>query len=115
MLAGFVMALWLAASPGAHERLHHDDGGGQHECLATALHAGAPLTLLVDGQTSTRFKALLPIRPNGSVGWIDPKQVKKFALEAWQNFRNIAIKKSKTFIWSTSITLLSPPLQVREF
>ena len=41
MLTGFVMALWLAASPGAHEQVHHDDGGGQHECLATALHAGA--------------------------------------------------------------------------
>ena len=41
VLAGFVLAFVLAASPELHERLHHDDGGGHHECLATALHAGA--------------------------------------------------------------------------
>ena len=40
--------------------------------------SGAPLTFLVDGQTSTRFKVLLPVRPNGSTGWVDPAQVKKF-------------------------------------
>jgi lipoprotein-anchoring transpeptidase ErfK/SrfK len=46
--------------------------------LAHPLPSGAPLTFLVDGQTSTRYKVLLPIRPNGSTGWIDPVQVKKF-------------------------------------
>lgn len=40
-LAGFVLAFVLAASPELHERLHHEDGGKHHECLATALHAGA--------------------------------------------------------------------------
>lgn len=38
----------------------------------------SPLTFLADGQTSTRYKVLLPIRPNGSTGWIDPGNVKKF-------------------------------------
>lgn len=33
--------------------------------------SGAPLVLLVDGQTQSRAKVLLPIRPNGSVGWIN--------------------------------------------
>ena len=40
-LAGFVIALWLAASPEAHEDMHGGDEHGHHECLATALHAGA--------------------------------------------------------------------------
>ena len=47
--------------------------------LANPLPSGAVLNLLVDGQTSSRYKVLLPIRPNGSTGWIDPGQVKKFA------------------------------------
>ena len=40
--------------------------------------SGAPLTFLVDGQTSARYKVLLPIRPNGSTGWVEPAQMKKF-------------------------------------
>jgi lipoprotein-anchoring transpeptidase ErfK/SrfK len=47
--------------------------------LDNPLPSGAVLNLLVDGQTSSRYKVLLPIRPNGSTGWIDPGQVKKFA------------------------------------
>ena len=40
VLAGFVLALLMAASPELHERLHHDDDHGHHACLATVLHAG---------------------------------------------------------------------------
>ena len=47
--------------------------------LSNPLPSGAVLNLLVDGQTSSRYKVLLPIRPNGSTGWVDPGQVKKFA------------------------------------
>ena len=43
--------------------------------LANPLPSGAPLTFLVDGQTSTRYKVLLPIKPNGSTGWLDPAEV----------------------------------------
>ena len=39
-LAGFLLALLLAASPELHERLHHDADHDDHECLATVLHAG---------------------------------------------------------------------------
>ena len=41
VLTGFVLAFVLAASPELHERLHHDEDGEHHECLATVLHAGA--------------------------------------------------------------------------
>ena len=43
--------------------------------LTNPLPSGAPLTFLVDGQTSTRYKVLLPIKPNGSTGWLDPAEV----------------------------------------
>lgn len=43
--------------------------------LANPIPSGSPLTFLVDGLTSTRYKVLLPIRPNGSTGWVDPAQV----------------------------------------
>lgn len=43
--------------------------------LANPLPSGTPLTFLVDGQTSHRYKVLLPIRPNGSTGWVDPADV----------------------------------------
>jgi hypothetical protein len=39
-LAGFVLALVLAAAPALHEQLHGDAGHVPHECLATVLHAG---------------------------------------------------------------------------
>lgn len=43
VLAGFVLALTLAASPELHERLHHHDdhdGHEQHECLAKTFTSG---------------------------------------------------------------------------
>jgi hypothetical protein len=42
VLAGFLLAFALAASPSLHERFHHgqSDHHGQHECLATLLAAG---------------------------------------------------------------------------
>jgi lipoprotein-anchoring transpeptidase ErfK/SrfK len=42
--------------------------------IANPLPSGSPLTFLVDGQTTTRYKVLLPIRPNGSTGWINAAQ-----------------------------------------
>ena len=43
--------------------------------LANPIPSGSPLAFLVDGLTSTRYKVLLPIRPNGSTGWVNPAQV----------------------------------------
>jgi hypothetical protein len=48
VLAGFLLALGLAASPGLHEFIHHDGGRAHHECLATTLQAnGCDDALLV--------------------------------------------------------------------
>ena len=43
--------------------------------MANPIASGSPLTFLVDGLTSTRYKVLLPIRPNGSTGWVNAAQV----------------------------------------
>ena len=40
VLAGFVLALALAASPKLHERIHHDAGEQEHQCLATTIGGG---------------------------------------------------------------------------
>lgn len=43
--------------------------------LANPIPSGSPLTFLVDGLTTSRYKVLLPIRPNGSTGWVNAAQV----------------------------------------
>ena len=43
--------------------------------IANPLPSGSPLTFLVDSMTSTRYKVLLPVRPNGTTGWVNPAQV----------------------------------------
>jgi lipoprotein-anchoring transpeptidase ErfK/SrfK len=43
--------------------------------MANPIASGSPLTFLVDGLTTTRYKVLLPIRPNGSTGWVNAAQV----------------------------------------
>lgn len=66
-LAGFVFAMLLAGSPELHEWAHRDSGETEHQCLATALHAGAcdnatptpPLT----GITFGPIEAAPAIRP----------------------------------------------------
>ena len=45
--------------------------------IENPLPSGAPLSFLVEGQTSTRYKVLLPIKPNGATGWVDPNEVAK--------------------------------------
>lgn len=40
VLAGFVLALALAASPELHEWIHHDADQREHQCLATTIGGG---------------------------------------------------------------------------
>ena len=61
-LAGFVLALLLAASPELHERLHHDADDDHHECLAKILHAGGacddtPVAPTLDAYLTELFEA----------------------------------------------------------
>lgn len=41
LLAGFLIAFLFAGSPALHDWAHSDSDDGQHQCLATVLHAGA--------------------------------------------------------------------------
>lgn len=73
------------------------------------LPSKAPLTFLVDGQTSTRYKVLLPIRPNGSTGWVEPSQVKKYA----HKYRVvIELTSRKLTAYNGDTLILSEPIAV---
>ncbi|MBV8161149.1 MAG: L,D-transpeptidase [Acidimicrobiia bacterium] len=44
---------------------------------------GLPRVFLVAGQDAGRLKVLLPIRPNDSVGWVNPPDVNTFDVNYW--------------------------------
>jgi len=50
--------------------------GGPAKTLANPQPSGAPLVFLVRGEKPQWLKVLLPVRPNGSTGWIQAAQVK---------------------------------------
>ena len=57
LLAGFVLALALAASPELHERIHHDADQQEHQCLATTIGGGCEDALVAP--TLAGFVAVL--------------------------------------------------------
>lgn len=75
--------------------------------MKSPIESGAPLTFLVDGFTTTRYKVLLPVKPNGSTGWVDPMQVKKlihdYKLVVELSAHRITAYKGKTVILSDKI------------
>jgi lipoprotein-anchoring transpeptidase ErfK/SrfK len=78
------------------------------QTLDNPLPSGTPLTLLVDGQTSTRYKVLLPVRPNGSTGWINPvdvgiKRTHKFRIEIGLSAFTIKVFNGTDMVMSEKI------------
>jgi lipoprotein-anchoring transpeptidase ErfK/SrfK len=78
------------------------------QTLDNPLPSGTPLTLLVDGQTSTRYKVLLPVRPNGSTGWINPvdvgiKRTHKFHIEIGLSAYTIKVFNGEDLVMSEKI------------
>jgi lipoprotein-anchoring transpeptidase ErfK/SrfK len=75
--------------------------------MANPIKSGAPLTFLVDGMTSTRYKVLLPIRPNGSTGWVDPAEVTveahRFKIVVELGAHNITVTNGDDVIMSEKI------------
>ena len=52
VLAGFVLALALAASPELHERIHRDAAHQEHQCLATTIGGGWEDALIAPALTA---------------------------------------------------------------
>jgi lipoprotein-anchoring transpeptidase ErfK/SrfK len=50
-------------------------GGAPSKNLANPQPSGSPLVFLVQGGQGTRLQVLLPIRPNGSKGWVERADV----------------------------------------
>ncbi len=75
--------------------------------LANPIPSGSPLTFLVDGLTSTRYKVLLPIRPNGSTGWVNPAQVTvmahQYKVTVELNNHRITVTNGEQIIMQTKI------------
>ncbi len=77
--------------------------------LANPIDSGSPLTFLVDGLTSTRYKVLLPIRPNGSTGWVDPAQV---SVLAHQYKITVELAAHKITVTNGTRVVMSEPIGV---
>ena len=50
-------------------------GGTPSKTLANPQPSGSPLVFLVQGREGSRLHVLLPVRPNGSTGWIEQSDV----------------------------------------
>ncbi|MEA3212842.1 MAG: hypothetical protein QOE70_5899 [Chthoniobacter sp.] len=72
VLVGFVLALALAASPQLHELIHHDDGHGEHQCLAVTLQSGGSDAAAVAPLVTQAFLAeLFALVPRGESAWVE--------------------------------------------
>jgi lipoprotein-anchoring transpeptidase ErfK/SrfK len=80
--------------------VHRAPAGQVTSTLANPSDSGAPLTFLVEEQREGWLKVLLPVRPNGSTGWVQADQVsvattayrlvahlKRHRLEVWKEGR----------------------------
>ncbi len=63
VLAGFVLALALAALPELHERIHHDADQEDHQCLATTIGNGGCENAPAPPAVTAFLPVLLEIAP----------------------------------------------------
>ena len=64
-----------ATAKRAQVEVHDGPGGAVTRRLASPLPSGAPLTFLVAGRRDDWLKVHLPVRPNGSTGWVGTADV----------------------------------------
>ena len=61
---------YAATATGGQVRVHQRPGGAPGSTLTSPVASGAPLTFLVVEQRGDWLEVLLPVRPNGSTGWV---------------------------------------------
>lgn len=66
---------YAATARGASLAVHDGPDGERTSTLASPLPSGAPLTLLLVRRQGLWLEVLLPVRPNGSKGWIRDEDV----------------------------------------
>ncbi len=63
---------WVVTPLGTTISVRSSPGGPVQEEMPTVRETGAPLTFLLDEDTGDGwFRVLLPVRPNGSTGWVE--------------------------------------------
>jgi len=77
--------------------------------LSNPTESGAPLVFLVDAQQPGWLKVHLPVRPNGSMGWVRAGDV-----DLTQNNYRIKVELSsfRLTVWKGQETLLSEPVGI---
>jgi lipoprotein-anchoring transpeptidase ErfK/SrfK len=65
----------VTSKSGALEVFAGADSNERTHLLRSEIDAAGPLTLLVVNRTATRYEVLLPVRPNGSTGWVRASDV----------------------------------------
>ncbi len=66
---------YAATATGSQVEVRDRPGGASVSKLASPIPSGAPLTFLVVEQQGDWLQVLLPVRPNGSVGWVSAADV----------------------------------------
>lgn len=68
-------ATLVATARPSHVDIHAAPGGRVTRDIRNPQETGAPLTFLVDGQSGKWLRVYLPVRPNGSTGWVSATDV----------------------------------------
>lgn len=66
---------YAATATGPQVEVYDGPGGAPGSTLTSPVPSGAPLTFLVVEQRGDWLQVLLPVRPNGSTGWVSAKDV----------------------------------------
>jgi lipoprotein-anchoring transpeptidase ErfK/SrfK len=77
--------------------------------LENPTEVGAPLVFLVERRRSDWLKVLLPVRPNGSTGWIRSDQVRltehDFRIEVYLNRHRLRVYEGPEILLKTAIAV----------
>ncbi|GLU50145.1 L,D-transpeptidase [Nocardiopsis ansamitocini] len=72
---GEELSVEIATVTGDGIDVHTEKGGGEVTTMASPNEYGAPLTFLVGATDGDWLNVLLPVRPNGSTGWVKAADV----------------------------------------
>lgn len=75
-LAGRDFPAFSATATGREVAVHEAPDGPRRTVLASPLESGAPLTLLLVQRRGEWLEVLLPVKPNGSTGWVRARSVR---------------------------------------
>lgn len=98
----------IATATGRSVSVFHDAGAAKPDrSLASPNRQGAPLTFLVLRKQGNRLQVMLPIRPNGSTGWIRTSDVK---LSSTPYRIDVSLKDHRLTLYDGARTIMKKPV-----